>query len=230
MIKETLCEHCVFKQLDVSGKQIGCDLNRLDKFETEDRGNFKVVKNYCSACRNIYWKSALGLTQKFDMIEMVKKEIRLTYDIVLDIRDKNLDELKLSINKIQSMKFKPEKVWILLGTNKDCISIASQVSKMYEFILTLDDSTQYKTIASCINRSKASHIMFTCVGLNFGEEVVEMFEKALNEDIKPLATHSDDNLFFCPIFIYKHFMHDENPFESINEYVKSIAARKCSDS
>lgn len=219
MYQETLCEHCVFKTLDVSGKQNGCYLNRVEKFKTKDNGNFKIVEGFCSACRNIYWKHANNLITDEQMKNFVMEEIKMTYEIILICDNSNSrEDVLVSIKNIQNLRYKPFRVNIVM--DKLATHLFSTIDGLdSSFNLVIDLQNKFETIATVVNKIKAGYLVFTQPPANIASIVLEDFDRAMNIDLNPKATYFSDEFYVCPTFMYKAVMYQENPFEWINQNV-----------
>lgn len=223
MIKETLCEHCVFKKQDVSGKQVGCELNRLDKFQSTMKDGFYVIDGYCSTCRNIYWKAGYNYQTTHEMVEAVKKETLTTYDVIIPCDEHTTEaQLRYTINSIELMKYKPTKVFIVYEASRNLSHIIDGLDSRYELVIALKSPEQ--SIIDVMKKVKSAYLVFTFSGGTIDEAVMESYDVAMNVDLKPKATYSSDKFFVCPTFLYKHFMYEKDPFRKIYEYVAKPTA------
>lgn len=230
MINKTLCEHCVFKVLDDTGKQNGCKLNRLDKLPHHEEGLFKVIDTYCSACRNMYWEVA----DNEDIVKRVYEELQISYDIIIMFHDGDTkSQIETTIESIEKLTIKPRKVTIIMELNIENEylgkSILPKLDKKYDFNLTVEKENSLK-INPIVNKSKASYLLFTNPGEIIDDEVIKSFNESINIELKPKILFVSNAFFLCAKFLYDHFMFDATPFESIIKYVESSTKSKRTDS
>ena len=230
MINKTLCEYCVFKTLDDTGKQIGCKLNRLDKLPHHEENGFKVVDTYCAACRNVYWETG----NIKDSIKRVYEELQISYDVIIMFHNGDTKaQIETTINSIEKLTIKPRKVTIIMELNMENEylgkSILSKLDKKYDFNLTLETENSMK-INPVVNKSKVSYLLFTNPGEIIDDAVIISFNESINIELKPRILFVSSAFFFCTKFLYDHFMFDATPFESIIKYVESSTKSKRTDS
>lgn len=123
----TICRDCWFAQF--AGKlQIGCKLNRLDKFEKKlietDTKSYFELKGYCSACRNTDW--AYRQNMETDLVDTVYAEIdnKLTFGAVVCVgpTDK-LHNIQSSVDSILEQTKMCSSLHIIVpNTNEDLLN------------------------------------------------------------------------------------------------------------
>lgn len=234
MIKETLCEYCVFAKRTLDGLQTGCELNRLEKFETELKEKSYVVKNFCNACRNIYWVHSVENSTMGNLKSKVFDEIKMKYDIIIDCGSEyTIEQVKYSIANILKMEYRPQKTRIIVQPTPLGRSIIT------ECIGGLDDSfdfvTSFETVntvqfANLVKKSTSEYLLFSLPGMDISEEILENFNDSINLELKPKLVHSDESFYLCAKFLYQHFMNEKEPFGAINDYLSKISKNQCTDS
>lgn len=115
----TTCELCLFS-IKKDGKQIGCEFNRLERFEktyTDDK--FYIVDGLCESCRNVNWDYYCDHPEssKAELIDQCKKEISLDYNFFILFKDGVKEELIESIKFLDKSKVRPKYIYILTTLN-----------------------------------------------------------------------------------------------------------------
>lgn len=115
----TTCELCLFS-IKKDGKQIGCEFNRLEKFEktyTDDK--FYIVDRLCESCRNVNWDYYCDHPEssKAELIDQCKKEISLDYNFFILFKDGVKEELIESIKFLDNSRVRPKYIYILTTLN-----------------------------------------------------------------------------------------------------------------
>lgn len=89
---ETLCKDCVFSIYD-GDDQSGCEAGRLNSYRpesikeaTDGSKNFYVVKGVCPSYRPPEWGKA--------DLERMRKELRLSFSLVLDVQEYTREQLR----------------------------------------------------------------------------------------------------------------------------------------
>ena len=105
----TSCRDCVFST-KVGATQIGCELNRLDRFrergtnvieaEDLDDNEFFVIYEWCNAYREQEWKDLHN-----DPIKQVKKElsVKLGYIVIITNKNSDREDFKKTIDSITAI-------------------------------------------------------------------------------------------------------------------------------
>lgn len=112
---KTTCELCLFS-IKKDGKQIGCELNRLDNFEKEYVNDaYYIVDGLCRSCRNINWDYYCDHPEasKNELLEQCKKEISLEYNFFLLYDGISKDSLIDSIKFLDKSIVRPKYVYVL---------------------------------------------------------------------------------------------------------------------
>ena len=112
---KTTCELCLFS-IKKDGKQVGCELNRLNNFTKEYvNDTYYIVDGLCRSCRNINWDYYCDHPEasKTELLEQCKKEISIEYNFFILYNDKNKDGLIESIKFLEKSNVKPKYIYIL---------------------------------------------------------------------------------------------------------------------
>lgn len=234
MIKETLCEYCVFAKRTPEGLQTGCELNRLDKFETELKDNNFIVKNFCNACRNVYWCHSVENSTMDTLKAKVLDEVRMKYDIIIDCGPEHtVQQVKKSIDFILSMKYKPQKTRIIIQATPLGRSIITEciggLGDTFDFVTSFESMNTVQ-FANLVKKTTSEYILFSIPGMEISEGILENFNDSINLELKPKLVHSDENFYLCAKFLYQHFMNEKDPFGAINDYLSKISKSQCPDS
>lgn len=127
---ETNCNDCVFATYGLStysrDTQIGCLLDRIDKYKKQTkvehvnnelyRLNYKIDNRICVAKRGKEWKERQE-TLCNDIKAAVLTEIKINYDLVIDVVLEDLEELKAAISLGLHQAIKPRKLHILCDSS-----------------------------------------------------------------------------------------------------------------
>ena len=119
----TKCKPCVFNESE-NGKQVGCQLNRLEKFKSINKAildddGYYTIKTICNTCRGENWKEQ---NNSFNLLTKVEDEIKIPLDFILLNIDKTedvFDEIIESVNLCLNQKhIKPKKIIIVIRNRK----------------------------------------------------------------------------------------------------------------
>lgn len=104
----TSCDGCVFQQLE-DNCQVGCHLREMpeDSFFEAYNGDktYRIFKRLCNLKRDAEWKGDLTL---LDAQEKVRSEVRLKYNVALDVKD--IWGAQDSLSTLNKQDLKPDKV------------------------------------------------------------------------------------------------------------------------
>lgn len=229
MIKETLCEFCVFKTFAADGHQSGCYLNRLEKLPHHKKDRFFIVDTYCAACRNIYWPSYSNSIKT--MKEKVLEEIKISYDVFIFDADgdmnmndvTSLDSVKKCINHISGLTYPCNKAFIFVKMTDQTVSMFNSMvqaaPKNMSIILTKDSVVD--SIKTKLNASKSPYLLMGNLESNIDCKIIDSFNESVNIKLEPKLMFMSEEFCFVPRFLYNEFMNEKNPFESIAKYVES---------
>ena len=177
------------------GKQTGCSLNRLDKFDDkiwDDKTQCYIINRLCTTCRNQDWANK----QKEDLEIAVKKETRIRYAYVLcdasKIEYKNcLENLKSTLYEIEKQAIKPEE--IVFVTNNPYVipkmaSLAKTILAQYQhlpvkLVKTMEEDACVERLFDIGSKKISKSLWMSCHDIN-GQELPNDFmlyiEKAIN--------------------------------------------------
>lgn len=241
MIKETLCEHCVFKKLDDKGHQSGCMLGRTEKLPNHKDGKFVVIDTFCNACRNVYWMQANKFSTMHEMIQSVKTEIKMSYDIIASACDADMNlydvvdisKLDKFINHIVNIPYKFNKAHIIVKMTPENLRACNKYKDLLpnNVKLTLTQDSVIANLATATKSSKAGYLVITNIESKINNEILLDFENSMNELCLPKILHTCEDFYLVSKFLYEYFMYSDNPFERISEYVNEAkAGNQCTDS
>lgn len=149
----TTCESCVFAE-SYKGKQIGCQLNRLEMFDKEVVNGFYVLKGICNACRNSKWAE-----NKKDLIEIVKKEMEVKVDVLFN--NSSLNYIDNAIAFFQEQQITPTQYMVFLPVNSDLdpTNLFEKYKVKYQLTRFLEELTEEDQIYHMMKRCKGEYCL-----------------------------------------------------------------------
>lgn len=228
----TTCEHCVFAKRQ-DGTQIGCELNRLDKFKSfnqaklGDNGYYEI-NNFCNACRNVYWHEHDYNKPMDDLVQAVKQEIKPKFAVFLSIDNVTTKQFDTFYNRMKKGVFFPQiHKFVLFGLLDDKnIDMVQSLSLKHDNIVgSLDISTdKFSQTAKYVHRCMANYIVFADIKSKVNINL-ERYNLALNVNLEPIMYEDGSDYFCVSTFFYKRHIYCDNPVHTIkteyNEYGKS---------
>lgn len=226
-VKETLCEHCIFATMR-GGIQNGCYLKRLEKLKYRFEDGSYIIEGFCSACRNIYWSTANNIKTNEQAAELVYKEIKLQYDVIIVCEPEDSEKsIRFTLDKIASKSYKPKRVIVttkMTSENQSMVSkLATEYDESHTFMMSVETELPLR-LKPAVDKGKSAFILFVNPGNDYDEQIINEFDEALNVELKPKFLFASEKFYICPHFLYAQYMYEENPFEEINKYVQSIAS------
>ena len=208
-MSSTLCKNCIFADYDKE-VQIGCKANRLEKFEqanipilelNEDNNESSLIVEgkVCVYYRNKEWmKSKYEDKSEADILDIVKKELRIPYHVLLFVRKEDtVDSLKLRLSELENQKIKPKIVTIIRlhtthGSASDIMKLCQQNSFDHWRIQTIPTVDQIDTdiIDLAYDSTKSMKYMFY-ITLECSQPIPSAMSKdihkSLHDDMKAFS-------------------------------------------
>ena len=208
-MSSTLCKNCIFADYDKE-VQIGCKANRLEKFEqanipilelNEDNNESSLIVEgkVCVYYRNKEWmKSKYEDKSEADILDIVKKELRIPYHVLLFVRKEDtVDSLKLRLSELENQKIKPKIVTIIRlhtthGSASDIMKLCQQNSFDHWRIQTIPTVDQIDTdiIDLAYDSTKSMQYMFY-ITLECSQPIPSAMSKdihkSLHDDMKAFS-------------------------------------------
>lgn len=226
MIDKTLCEHCVFSIID-KGVQTGCKLNRVSKLPHHVENGLVVIDTYCATCRNVYWKNSQTSIDDGFLEKTVMDEVQTQFSVVIVCPDDfTEEELSKSVDSVLISQYKNIKTHIIINATTDnknkAKAVVSKTNNNFEFIFSYETDEKLK-LYQLISKLNSSYICFLALGQELDSSILYDINVSVNIDMAPKLTYTSNDMYICPLFMYKHFINSTDTIKSINEYVKSIA-------
>lgn len=112
---ETLCRDCTFRVNDESGKQISCELVRLEKFIELKQARFDqktdsyIIERFCNTCRNLKWAQDNPLGRN-----TILEDIAIDYGAIIEINNKyDFGQLNQTISSLMFQRFHPKVIVVV---------------------------------------------------------------------------------------------------------------------
>lgn len=199
---KTSCKLCHFAVFD--GKtQKGCQLNRIYKYGRrgddvvpcyDEESEFFVINGRgCTTYRDIKWANS-HLDE--DLIELVKKEIKLNYTLFISIDGQPIEDV---INCVKNLDIPPVKFCLLNRQSKRHHStLLYNYKKPWEEIGILDDNqSDYWYVNSHILSNKVRSVFYLLLNDNKLKKInhiVNRLDELVNNDLRQIEciTNGDE--------------------------------------
>lgn len=216
---KTYCEHCVFAT-KVGNNQTGCILDRVNKYkklglaEKQENGSY-VINEYCNSCRNVYWDKYQKCMTLGKLADEVAKEVRIKYDVIININDCSEKEVIRSVNEFRYAGYiKPEKIVLSGELTKENMEV---VKSFPTCAITLDISKDvFSQSEKYIKQTDSKYLLFVTPKILFADNINDINNR-INEQLERIFYINKDNYFFVATFLYRDNIYEPNPVTAIIE-------------
>lgn len=221
----THCNDCVFAQWDEQ-KQIGCRLNRLEKFAerganvenvTVEDMQYKRIDRICLGLRGKEW---VEIYKHRDLIDQVKREFALWADVIIPFCEgDNLDYLAKTIESLTGQTKQP--CCIHVPNNQKNIRMSAVVKTVRELSGVVPWKTTYIkdvpiAIEKCIDEvypavTGSLYIVAPC-GYEFPRNFINSIDIHVNQELYAfsLLKSANPKLYVVSSQLHKHPMIEGN--------------------
>lgn len=174
----TSCQHCYFAVWDKNNKQIGCQVNRIQKYidrdivelQDEDNKTFYVIKTFCSLCRSHSWAS-----KQDNPVEKVYEQNSTPVDFIVVSVDQDDPEKKIltAFKNCCEQKLKPKSIVVIVKNYQlnyhNLYNELTTMSQNYDMVFKLtritdDQYDLYKSIDHGVKQCKSPYFCVHIVG------------------------------------------------------------------
>lgn len=213
MIK-TSCEHCLFKKVE-NNIQIGCELDRLDKYEKSLVGNHYELNGLCNYCRNCYSKVA----EAEDKIAAVKDECRVKYSVVY-MYDNNYLLLEKTLKScIGNSEPKDFIVCVNPDIDVDIQKLYEDLNKIYNRVIVSKSILNDDAISTYdygIKRATGDYLYFCECGEEIDKNCINKLNSLLNDEVKDIYLIYSKNFSIVYKKLFIQYSHLDSPMAKLS--------------
>lgn len=214
----TLCQHCIFK-IKENDIQIGCELNRLDKYEKQFIDNHFVLDGYCNHLRNVYWDKI----DSPDKIDEVKKECEIKYGVIYHF-DGNKELLLETLKSIRG-EFEPSDFVVCFDEN-----INVSIAELYLYCQphfnnicitqSIDDEKNfYNLYETAIQKVKSDYLYFIEPGEKIDKKCLSQLNYLVNVQVKSVYLIVSSSFTMCYKKLFEKYSHLEYPMSKLHNAI-----------
>lgn len=229
---QTICKNCIFAKFNEKNVQVGCIIDRLDKFSSlpnikvltikgEEKEYFLIEDRICNTCRDETWAKK----HQKDIIKDVFDEIQIRYLIIVLAND-NWEDITKTIQSIHEQSLPVEE--IVLVRKQDSIFSATSLSELLANkgfkhwrlgrFLT-DNQFIYYTDGIVGDARNTNYYMSISAGKVLHRDTFKKIDKLVNEELVQFSLAYTDDMPIIPTAV--HYFLDGNKerplLDKINE-------------
>ena len=220
----TSCEKCVFR-INTLSHQHGCQADRLNKFENIEYipkryNSYYVIKGrICNYCRQSDW----ALQQQTDLLTAIKQETAIKYSVVIDGKDRHINDIIKTFDSISKQNIKPKLITIVVDKDLETYELA-QYLKNFNFTtwkITKDytEKTFNRYISEALNKNKSIYYLICKAGDIISINFINEANDTINEKLERLLFSKDTNALLIQSYLYWLISEE---FNSIQQLVNNI--------
>jgi hypothetical protein len=196
--------------------QVGCQFNRLDRYNKELVDGFYQLDGICPYIRNIYSDAA----KQDNPIEYTKKESEIKYSVILELNE-NIKEIRETLASIS--KFPPLNCVIYYSNNEsyDIMSLHRELSNVFERVVisySIDNDTSiFDPIEEAVSKTKADYLYFCDPGHVIQTKCIEYLNSLINDELKSVYIIIGNNFTIINKRLFEKFSHLKEPIISITK-------------
>jgi len=193
----TCCEKCVFVKYNKSNNQVGCLLNRIEKFKQqgaviemeENTSHFTIKNRTCSAFRKKEWAND---KDKNNLEIIVRAEILCKNEIFLKFNETDtLEDLSKTVSSLENQILRPSLLAIMTDSkNVPFQGIVKLLQKQKSFDWRIDrtftvgeKSKEVDCIFTSFRKCNSPYFTIANTGAVFPEDYLANIDESVNEKL-----------------------------------------------
>lgn len=213
----TLCQGCVFAQLDENKLQTGCSLGRIGKLSVEEmQDGHMLLERFCNTYRPDEWLESLDFDQSMKAEATVLQEVypRIGYFVKFLTGDQStLEKLETTISDIA--KAKPSYITVIsddTALNEPIWSLFikyfGEVSEVKYHIVQLTEAPKIisRIVDQSFTHAQNGWMMLTSSGERVAHDTLDKIHKLINIDMQQIVMiepYDDFNGMIFPAYVFK---------------------------
>lgn len=226
-VNQTSCKDCIFALYDGT-TQVGCEDNRIEKFEDDiveaydNDKEFFVINRLCTLYRTSAWNNGIK------DLEKAKKESYISCDILIDCNNIN-ENMAAYLNKIIPKLSTKNKIKIFCLQNATISTKEMTKNLFYNHPSLLMSMCTDKTEYTYLNIMKASSMFHIILDETNYEDVdcfIEHMNNHINEKMQKALIFKHDNKIAmlslaCRILYPTLYLNYDNEYPEIEKQIKN---------
>lgn len=221
---KTSCEICIFRKNDENHNQVGCKLNRLQKFinrgEAEKYNNYYHINRFCNTCRSTGTK------------EEILKEVEISYSVIVY----GWNDYWKTLKSLLYQTIKPKTVYVIFDDmklfDKDKYYEFSEIFKekgiQLNFKYFFENKNYLEMIDEIVPKLKTQY--YTYIKDPISKDFIVPYHKMVNEEMIPFICHVKkeylNSIILCQFHKVAYGNNKKIITEKIKEYIESNGAHE----